>query len=113
MSKAAIRDDFFNVPIPVLEPLTKVQDNRNDANSGKILIRLQLIQLSPDPTMYKSYSPQFRPPEDQPIQIEVEILKRYVKVQKEDGTLVLSPMGLAKIAKTISTAIMKIYEQDD
>ena len=107
--------DTLIEPLPVI--LSKVspmvQDNGNDANSGKILIRLQLIQLSPDPTMYKSYSPQFRPPENQPIQIEVEILKRYVKDIKNDGTIVLSAMGLAKIAKTISTAIMKIYEQDD
>jgi hypothetical protein len=81
--------------------------------NGKILIRLQLIQLNPDPAPYKPYSPQFKPTEEQPIQIEIPILKRYVKEYKPDGTIVLSTMGLAKLAKTIATSIAKVHELEN
>jgi hypothetical protein len=75
----------------------------------KIPIRLQLIQLNPDPQQFKPYSPQLKPPENQPIQVQMEILKRYVKDIKEDGTIVLSPLGLAKIAQIMCTVIIKIH----
>lgn len=92
------------------KPLSYVQEDNGD---GKIAIRLQLTQLSPDPAQYKPYSPQFKAPEDQPLQVQVEILKRYVKEIQDDGTIVLSPMGLARIAKIIATAIAKVHESNE
>jgi hypothetical protein len=87
------------------ELLPEVQEEDN----GKISVRLQLTQLSPDPQNYKPYSPQFKAPEDQPLQVQVEILKKYVKETKEDGTIVLSAMGLARVAQLICTAIARIH----
>jgi hypothetical protein len=100
-------------PIPVLSLIEALPAEISDNRDGKIIVRLQMTQLNPDATMYKVFSPQFEAPVDQPIQVQVEILKRYVKVQKDDGTIVLSAMGLARIAKIITTALAKIYEQDD
>jgi hypothetical protein len=89
------------------------QDNGDSGKEGKIAIRLQLTQLSPDPQNFKPYSPQFKPPENQPIQVQVEILKRYVKEIKSDGTIILSAMGLAKIAQLICTGIAKIHVEEE
>ena len=100
--------DPFMEALP--EPVAVVQQDNGD---GKVKIRLQLIKLSPDSTPYKVYSPEFYPTDDQPIQVQVEILRRYVKETKDDGTIVLSPMGLARIAKIITQALDKIYNAQE
>ena len=93
----------------VPEPAMVQEDN----GDGKVKIRLQLIKLSPDSTPYKVYSPEFYTTNDQPIQVQVEILRRYVKDTLDDGTVVLSPMGLARIAKIITQALDKIHDAQE
>lgn len=100
----------LNDPLAVV--FSEIQPESDDGDN-KITIRLQLVQLSPDPQQFKPYSPQFKPPEDQPIQVAVQVERKYVKAQKEDGTIVLSARGLAKIAQLICIGIAQIHVQED
>lgn len=97
---------------PELNVTTKLLPEVQENGNGKVAVRLQLIQLSPDPQNYKPYSPQFKAPEDQPLQVQVEISKTYLKDVLSDGTIVLSAMGLAKIAQLICTAIARVHVEE-
>jgi hypothetical protein len=71
-------------------------------------IRMKWNTCATDPVQYKPFGNVYSPQE---VMIEIDLPTKFIREVCSDGTIVLSPAGMAYASREIALAIKQIYSE--